>query len=559
MNLERMLLGEPVRTAKGVAQNGKSDDAKASDSDAADFAGLIDKGNRDGAGKGGSNGGPGEVEGNDAETTEAAVASSSKRSGGHLHASKNHLEFEAALKSVLSDETQKADADGVQSEDADGASDEADGSEHSAHGRAAHSAKSVEVDVESAHSNEGLADHSDSADGASKAALGQVAQGAVERAAVAASQQARIAAGSSPASEDAGNSETVRPDQADASKLGAQAGAKANAQAAAKGDGANLFSDVPEILQSLEQVSNKRSRSGQQSGDVAAGNPATVKARVVGQETHLPVVPQWRLAAQNGSGKTADATQVSDDAETVAQTDPELDVDVAAPDRVRDKRGIRAENVADIIKDARSGADQPGVGQQLGEKIREALKPAGSQASSDVSSLNRLSQPTQSQGSQLVKILDVELTPEHLGSVTVRLSLKGDALSVHVTSGSQAAMAQLDADKDILTEVLKRSGYSVDEVVIVKSEFEPTRHNFGHSRHDLDTQMQRADASRSAEGDKGAGNNGQGASGGFDRERNGGTNDARSHENVFENNEASSGSSQGDQSEPAQPSRGIVI
>ena len=556
MNLERMLLGEPVRTAKGVAQNGKSDDAKASGSDAADFAGLIDKGNRDGAGNGGSGRGPSELEGDDAQNAEAAVGSSTKRSGGHLHASKNRMEFEAALESVLSGEVQNADEDGPQPLDADEASDEAGRSETTARVRGA---KSGAANALAGDAKDAPGHHSVATDGVPKSALNQIAQVAAETAAVTASQQSRLAGGFNSASEEGGNSEPARPEQADTSRLGARAGAKANAHAAGKGDGANLFSDVPEILQSLEQVSNKRSRSGQQSGEVGAGNPATVKARVVGQETHLPVVPQWRLAAQNGTGKAADATQVPDDAEALAQTDPELDADALAPDRVRDKRNVRADTVSDIIKDARSGSDQPGVGQQLGEKIRDALKPSGAQTGSDISRLNRITQPTQSQGSQLVKILDVELTPEHLGSVTVRLSLKGDALSVHVTSGSQAAMAQLNADKDILTEVLKRSGYSVDEVVIVKSEFEPTRHNFGHSRHDLDTQMQRADVSRSAEGDKGAGSNGQGASGGFDRGRNGDTTNSRNHENIFENNEATNAASQGDESQPDRPARGIVI
>lgn len=566
MNLERMILGEAVRTTKGVAQDSKSADAKAADGDAAEFAELIDKANRDGSGKGDTNRGLSEPEAKDGESSDATVVP--HKLGRERFASLHRLEFEAVLDGAVAEEPQEGDAldpqiaddllafqdsdqsEGVQTEDADAVASKS-GGQGDRGGKSGRNEDGVELP-------------SNASENASKLPASQVAQHAVEViASAAASQHSRIGEGQSG---DAGEvaEKPSQPEEHEASRFGLQAQAKAANQASAKGGASKLFADVPEILQSLEQVSLRRPRGNGQSGDEAAANPASVKARVVGQETHLPVVPQWRLEAQNRTAKPADATQLPDEGDLTLQSDSETEAQPTGAERSREKRNVRANIATDIVKDvradARNDANQPGVAQQLGERIREALKTPGAQASNDLSRLERINQPTQTQGSQLVKILDVELTPEHLGSVTVRLSLKGDALSVHVTSGSQAALAQLDSDKEILTEVLKRSGYSVDEVVIVKSEFEPTRHNIGHVRHDAEPQIQRSDFSRAADGDKGTSGMGQEATRDFDHGRNGGSNHAQSHENFIETGGEASGPAQQDpEDDPGRSGRGIVI
>lgn len=65
-----------------------------------------------------------------------------------------------------------------------------------------------------------------------------------------------------------------------------------------------------------------------------------------------------------------------------------------------------------------------------------------------------------------VKILNLQLEPESLGSVTIRLRLSGTGLDLQVEAARPETMRLLSADKDLLANKLRSSGYSMDTLVI---------------------------------------------------------------------------------------------
>ncbi|MEQ8824494.1 MAG: flagellar hook-length control protein FliK [Filomicrobium sp.] len=519
MNLERMLVGDTGSVAKGLGKSGQSD-SSVSDEAASEFSDLIDKAGGEAGGRNGQGQGLSEATRDDGEISDAEIKPGPP--GREAGAAGLATEFESALdKAAL----QSQGANGEQGVNVAGLQDEgvADGAisgDEAVLGKEAIDGLDDSGGVQT-RAQSGLALQDDGAQAFSNTpALHDPKNQLTQQSAL--SQSSQTPAGEQRVSDLASivsaavGREKLSQTSSDPASLAASSQGQRTVPVSSQTDAADLFADVPEILQSLEQVSQRRGRAGAQAEEAAVANPASVKARVVGQETHLPIVPQWRLAAQAGANKSVDATQVPADGELEAQLAVPKDAKAVSLDTTAERQVSRSELTTDVVKDGRQDAGQPGVAQQLGDRIRDALKTSGPQSANDLARLQGMGQQQNStQGSQLVKILDVELTPEHLGSVTVRLALKGDALSVHVTAGSQAALSQLAADKDILTEVLKRSGYVVDEVVIVKTEFEPSRQTFGQMRNDTDPQQQRMDFGRGGEGDRG-GAGGDDAMRGFD-------------------------------------------
>lgn len=64
----------------------------------------------------------------------------------------------------------------------------------------------------------------------------------------------------------------------------------------------------------------------------------------------------------------------------------------------------------------------------------------------------------------VVKVLSIELKPANLGSVTVRLALKDNAITVHLETQRRETLAVIERERDALVGALSSAGYSVDGV-----------------------------------------------------------------------------------------------
>jgi chemotaxis protein MotD len=70
---------------------------------------------------------------------------------------------------------------------------------------------------------------------------------------------------------------------------------------------------------------------------------------------------------------------------------------------------------------------------------------------------------------QLVRTLDIRLEPPDLGSVTVKLRLSGEHLTLRISADSAATAQSLEQDRDTLASMLRGNGYS-PEISAVRHE-----------------------------------------------------------------------------------------
>jgi hypothetical protein len=69
--------------------------------------------------------------------------------------------------------------------------------------------------------------------------------------------------------------------------------------------------------------------------------------------------------------------------------------------------------------------------------------------------------------SSVVKILHLELQPEDLGTITIRMSLKQDALDIRVEASRYDTACMLQRDQDSLAKILTSVGYRIDGMTVV--------------------------------------------------------------------------------------------
>jgi chemotaxis protein MotD len=64
----------------------------------------------------------------------------------------------------------------------------------------------------------------------------------------------------------------------------------------------------------------------------------------------------------------------------------------------------------------------------------------------------------------VVKVLNIELKPANLGSVTVRIALKDNAITVHIETQQRDTQTAIERERDALVGALAAAGYSVDSI-----------------------------------------------------------------------------------------------
>lgn len=92
---------------------------------------------------------------------------------------------------------------------------------------------------------------------------------------------------------------------------------------------------------------------------------------------------------------------------------------------------------------------------QIAQRITHDLKlgnPLGSEQSGNVSQDSKAP----------VRVLHIQLDPPELGPLTVRMSLRNDALQLQLETSNQQAANLIQNDKEALTRLLRSAGYSLD-------------------------------------------------------------------------------------------------
>lgn len=64
------------------------------------------------------------------------------------------------------------------------------------------------------------------------------------------------------------------------------------------------------------------------------------------------------------------------------------------------------------------------------------------------------------------RVLHLQLQPQDLGVLTVRLTLRDNALEVRVEAAEQRTARMLEADRERLTDILRQAGYSIDTLTV---------------------------------------------------------------------------------------------
>lgn len=161
------------------------------------------------------------------------------------------------------------------------------------------------------------------------------------------------------------------------------------------------------------------------------------KVSVVGQETHFaPVAPEPAAAhARAAHGEVANATagkeaKSSEPAAAVVTTLPSADAPV-------------------------STSLTPTPAQQIADQI-------GDEVSAFEAAQNNSATAQQSGAKPVLKILQIQLQPADLGTVTVRMELKDAELMLHVEADRPETAEMIRSDQDTLSKLLRSAGYGVD-------------------------------------------------------------------------------------------------
>lgn len=251
-----------------------------------------------------------------------------------------------------------------------------------------------------------------------------------------------------------------------------------------------------------------------------------IKVSVAGQETHLaldkaPSDAAAALAAQdaaetaaghqqaNGGGKTAALgaalSQAADDAArsqrtregatgdlsgsksdagaapragTIAETWGGGGSEGPADQGISGRDGGRS--AADGRGSSGAGSQQQGTGAFLSAltgtpshgagAVRPALDgntgfdPVSDQIAAEVRAELRAGGLGETSSDGVVKVLHLELKPANLGSVTVRLTLKDNAITIHLEAQRQETLAVIERERQALAGALSSAGYSVDGI-----------------------------------------------------------------------------------------------
>ncbi|KUO58493.1 MAG: hypothetical protein APF80_01710 [Alphaproteobacteria bacterium BRH_c36] len=171
---------------------------------------------------------------------------------------------------------------------------------------------------------------------------------------------------------------------------------------------------------------------------------------------------------------------------------------VRAPrdEMTEDIKSVRMED-SPIALESNSGVD--GFAQQLTKRIAREVAPLAPPAAPAAPSKVATLQPSSPIGGNVVRILEVGLQPASLGALTVRLSLRGQELSVSLSADTQSALDAINNERDSIEAALKNAGYTLDELKVHRTDLEQVRNQ-------PDQQLRGDATGRNTTGGRGDGN-----------------------------------------------------
>jgi chemotaxis protein MotD len=157
----------------------------------------------------------------------------------------------------------------------------------------------------------------------------------------------------------------------------------------------------------------------------------------------------------------------------------------------RDGPGGQAEQLRDTpmvvtLQDTMLPPGQPPIAHQAAEKIIAELRSADNAAASDRAQLSR-----QSDGPAPARVLQLQLQPADLGTLTVTLSMRDQMLDIKLEAAEQRTAHMLETDREKLTEILRSAGYALDGVTVqISSPEKPVQSFHGLAGQGADGQAQ---------------------------------------------------------------------
>ncbi|MGU3496089.1 flagellar hook-length control protein FliK [Xanthobacteraceae bacterium A53D] len=179
-------------------------------------------------------------------------------------------------------------------------------------------------------------------------------------------------------------------------------------------------------------------------------------------------VPRTARAAGNARRETAEPNAAR--TETVVQQTRREDArDNVSLGRAHDVSATRAEGMAELPMTGTAGIAPGGVAVQNLPTLRQI----GAAIASEVTTMGTaqagfagMADPAnQSQGP--VRLLQIQLKPDELGTVNVRMRLSSNGLEIQLRASNPETARMLERDRDALMALLKASGISADSVTIV--------------------------------------------------------------------------------------------
>ena len=111
--------------------------------------------------------------------------------------------------------------------------------------------------------------------------------------------------------------------------------------------------------------------------------------------------------------------------------------------------GANLQTAGTASQPAGTGVVVEPVSEQIAQHVRAEIKADGlGEASSE----------------GVVKVLNLELKPANMGSVTVRIALKDNAITVHLEAQRAETLAVIEREREALTKALTSAGYSIDSI-----------------------------------------------------------------------------------------------
>jgi chemotaxis protein MotD len=237
----------------------------------------------------------------------------------------------------------------------------------------------------------------------------------------------------------------------------------------------------------MAKVATAESAPGARPSTAAAQAPATV------------------LPGNEASSKAMPVTQSFE----AVTADVERAVKASARDTLPETTKVTVVQQETHLPPAQFGPTQQ-IANAVVTELKESSAPTASAAADLATSQTNASEP--------LKILTINLEPPSLGNVTVRLRLVGAEVSVHLAAERKDTSLMLDQQRDSIRDLMHSAGYVADVAPVQHGSLDGFQSGSGQSQPQLAGQQQQQQPSSQSQGSFDGTSNSSGQSGGSARQ-----------------------------------------